>query len=557
MKNALIIDELFKIYKEKIDGGCAFDDFLPIGEALLNDFEDIDRKNKNAQGIFKNVAELSVISKPDYLTEDEIAVIKKFFNFKEEKIATMQDKLYEIYEAFKEKNPAPDYGEIEEVLDYEEVFDEEKNITFIQCMSNSAQINYALNRKETGAIILCDEKLLPAIPAELQVLTMSEAQNKNFDEILFLSVNDGVIPKTEPKPSFIPQFLRKYFELETLEDENKRERKIFYRLFNGAKNVSFCYADMSCFLLQLSLLSPYKDKIKKITLSGDIQNNFGKKEILIEKTAEMLNKLKEKYSQKFLSPSAFNNYIDCPLQFYFKYVAGLKKPEGAELNFAVLGKVFHKTMQLIYESGEISDYENLIERAFVEEFFQSPKSKNEYGGEEFIYFKVVSRMVKNMLEYDKKNAGFEILGLEQEYFFERDGIKIGGIIDRIDKIGDKIRIIDYKTGKIPGKSDFAKNMSDVFSSKRPPKANYQFQIYLYSLILSENEKYKTDVISPNLLFVLQSDSQAINFDNFPKEEFGKLFIDKLRELFNREIPFTQCKNEKNCEYCDYVEICGR
>ena len=28
-----------------------------------------------------------------------------------------------------------------------------------------------------------------------------------------------------------------------------------------------------------------------------------------------------------LSPSALNAYIDCPLKFYFKYVAGIKEKE--------------------------------------------------------------------------------------------------------------------------------------------------------------------------------------------------------------------------------------
>jgi hypothetical protein len=544
MRSALI-NVLWEIYKEKIDIECSFDDFLPVGEALLNDFEDIDKKNKNAKGIFKNVAELSEISKPNYLTEDEKKIIKRFFNFNDEKTSVMQNKIYEIYESFKKTNP--EYEKTEEISDYEEVFDEEKNITFIQFTSRTAQINYALKQeKKDVTIILCDEKLLPAIPENLSVLTMNDVKNEIFDNIIFLSADDKIIPKTEPKPSFIPQHLRRYFELETLEDENKREYKLFFKLFNAAKNVSFCYTDMSCFLLQLSFLSPYKNKIVKIVESGEIKYETRKEEIFVEKTAEMLDKLKQKYRDKFLSPSALNIYIDCSLQFYFRYVAEIKKPDETELNPAILGNIFHKTMQIIYEKVGDSNYENLIEEEL-----------KPYSGGRQIFSKVISQMVKNTLDYDKKNAPSKILGLEKEHFFERDGIKIGGIIDRIDKIGKKIRIIDYKTGKIPDKNDFAKNIPDIFSCKRPSKAKYQFQIYLYSLILSENEKYKKCEISPNLLFVLQSEIEAKNFDCFSKEEFNEELTKKLKELFDLSFPFAQCENENICKYCDYCEICGR
>jgi ATP-dependent helicase/DNAse subunit B len=172
-------------------------------------------------------------------------------------------------------------------------------------------------------------------------------------------------------------------------------------------------------------------------------------------------------------------------------------------------------------------------------------------------------MVKNMLDYDKKHTPFEILGLEQEHFFERNGIKIGGIIDRIDKVNGKIRVVDYKTGKIPNENDFAKEISVVFSPNRPKKAGYQFQTYLYSSILSENENYKGFEVAPNLIFVLQSEIEKEKINGLPeifpeiKEKFDKNLVEKLQELFNPEIPFKQSEKSDKCKYCDYCGICGR
>jgi CRISPR/Cas system-associated exonuclease Cas4 (RecB family) len=87
-------------------------------------------------------------------------------------------------------------------------------------------------------------------------------------------------------------------------------------------------------------------------------------------------------------------------------------------------------------------------------------------------------------------------------------------------------------------------------------ANYEFQTYLYSRALSE--KYDADKISSELIFVLESkiNGEKIEYLSAKKEEFDEKFDEKLDELFNLEIPFAQCENEKNCKYCDYSVICG-
>jgi RecB family exonuclease len=167
-------------------------------------------------------------------------------------------------------------------------------------------------------------------------------------------------------------------------------------------------------------------------------------------------------------------------------------------------------------------------------------------------------MVKNTKKKKKKYAPFKILGLEKECFFEKDGIVVGGIIDRIDEKDGNIRIVDYKTGKIYAENDFAKDTADIFSQHRPEKAKYQFQAYLYSYALSQNGFVDASSISPNLIFVLQSEIEEKKLDEFwdVKEEFDKNFTEKLKELFDVEIEFSQCKKKSNCKYCDYCEICG-
>ena len=377
---------------------------------------------------------------------------------------------------------------------------------------------------------------------KLQIMAMSDTRNMDFENIFILSANENLLPKSSAQNSFIPQSIRKAFGLPTTQMQDFQEQYNFYRLIQRAENVVFSYStgksgiskgEKSRFLKQLE----YKMKPKKIpviALKNNLEMSSSETEkIEINKTDEMLAELQEKYKQKPLSPSALNNYIDCSLQFYFRYVAGIKKPDEKELNSAALGKIFHRTMELIYkENGGLSN-EKIIEKAFHDEKF------GEYykTGEGMIIFNVVSRMLKNTLEYDKNRENFEVIGLEETHFFERNGIKIGGIVDRIDKTGDKIRIVDYKTGG------------------HKKIVNYEFQTYLYSLALKE--KFAENQIFSELIFVLKNPIKAEQNNGEKNNEFEEKLNTKLKELFDKNNPFKQCDNEETCKYCDYAGICGR
>ena len=81
-------------------------------------------------------------------------------------------------------------------------------------------------------------------------------------------------------------------------------------------------------------------------------------------TAAMMNTLAGHY----LSPSALNSYMDCSLQFYFNYVAGIKEsPELQEdVDPALFGTLLHETVRIIYAS-----LENPVERDHIKEVLES------------------------------------------------------------------------------------------------------------------------------------------------------------------------------------------
>jgi hypothetical protein len=557
--------------------------------APCSDLEKVTKKGNETVKILTDNLIFKIATTPREILQYLISIIEKIG---ESKVITNTMEIAALSEASKMLNS------IETIIPYLESRKVASNV------ASNVSIETIIPYREPREIMLkLIRRLLVSVkiscsgePAKgLQIMAMSDTRNMDFRNLLVLSAGDGIMPKIEPDTSFIPPFLRRVFNLPTIAELDAQSAYSFYRLLGRAENITLMYStgknttgkgEMSRYLLQLQWEeSPHKIDVKSLETGIDNLNEI--KNISVEKTPEMLDLLKKKYNgeyqgknQKVLSPSAFNAYIDCPLQFYFRYVAGIKKPDDStELDNAVLGTIFHKTMELIYKdvkkqiigkeffdkyllNKDITDCtKNLIETAFEETYFKTPTKRASYSGEQQLYSKVIERMVRNTLIYDSSQTPFQIIDLEEPYSIEielEDGTKIftGGIIDRIDCKDNIVRVVDYKTGKAPDENkDYAAKMEDIFKEDRKKKAKYQFQTFLYSSILQKKGYGK---VAPALIFPLVADDEGYNPVLKEVEgDFDVAFKAKLEELFDVQIPFKQCEKDDACKYCDYKGICGR
>jgi len=470
----------------------------------------------------------------------------------------------------------------------------------------------------------------------MQIMGMLETRNLDFKNVLLLSVNEGMLPKSGGETSFIPFNLRKGFGLTTPEHKDSIFAYYFFRLLQRAENISLVYntssdglnrGEMSRFMLQLLVESQHK--VKHFNLSSGIELT-SPRSIQIEKTPEIIQNLQKKYDvninpeAKNFSPTALNSMLDCTLRFYFKYIAGLKEADEVtdEIDGAVLGNFFHHSAQFIYTflllkkagkdcsvqavedaienntinkdilSGEISGMieaydlepwlkgiykiDKVVDHFFRKDFFQL-KEENaplEFNGEQLIKRKLVIDFLRTLLKIDQQRAPFEMIALEKEVYenFETETqagkvtLRIGGIIDRIDRKYGEFRVLDYKTGGIPKTPE---SVEALFENSAE-RSGYIFQLFLYSTILQKkNPKAK---IAPQILYIHKAAredySAAISIGSYKQKkevdniaEYSDLFLEKMNELlsqlFDIKRNFTQTEITDNCSYCDYKRICRR
>ena len=435
----------------------------------------------------------------------------------------------------------------------------------------------------------------------LQIMGILETRTLDFDNLIILSMNEGVFPKSGHVPSLVPYTLRKGFDMPTVEHQDAIFAYYFYRLLHRSKNVLLFYSssttDMksgepSRYIQQL--IFEKKIHTKPETLGYKIYP-LDKKDIKVQRSKESVDILFNTYTGKdarTLSPSALNTYLNCNLRFYYRYIAQIPEPESIleEVEANVFGSILHKAMELLYNQfGEslINDVDlvklkknkqkiqEALYQAFWEEYLAPgqtyPGMENiELLGKNILIFEVIFKYLINIINYDLKLTPFQIKSLEQKQYYDfvidnNKTVAIGGIIDRLDSQNGKLRVIDYKTGKL--KEGF-KSIEDLFYESATKRNDAAFQAILYALILSKKGNHN---ITPGLYFV--RDINRSDYDYKLKigsrqkstiedisnylSEFEEHLSYVIRNIFSQEGYYNQTEDEKYCSYCPYKNICGK
>jgi CRISPR/Cas system-associated exonuclease Cas4 (RecB family) len=433
----------------------------------------------------------------------------------------------------------------------------------------------------------------------LQVMGVLETRNLDFKNVFILSLNEGSFPAFGNKSSYIPFSIRKAYGLPTVEHQDAMYAYLFYRILQRAENIFLFYntetdvlgqGESSRYLKQLlyeSGVTPERKVLHDPIQPGLIDPIVIQKD---ERVIESLIKLSEGNGRfNGISPSALNTYIECRLRFYLRHVAKIREPDTVEedLDARVLGNFLHEVMELFYkniqtskkstliEASDLSNaeatVERLIDHIFIETYKLDPSKPVVYEGQRLVVREVVKRFAHRILEMDKAYAPFNIEILEQgglDYIVRMNqypgAAKLSGKIDRVDRKGDLIRVIDYKTGK---DELYFESVSSLF--RRDGKRNKAaFQTLLYALLYQANARNTSYKIIPGLINRMNLFDTEFKFGL----KVGKTFVEDVdpllpefsahlkalvEEIHDPQVPFDQTTDVDLCKFCPYQRICYR
>jgi hypothetical protein len=444
----------------------------------------------------------------------------------------------------------------------------------------------------------------------VQVMGILETRNLDFENVVILPMNDDTFPgNLSGASSFIPGNLRLAYGLPTPQHHEGVYGYYFYRLLQRARRVHLVWSvktddkktgEPSRYVYQLDYESPHRLARREMALNIHFPPPPS---LVAAKDAAALARLGEYLgsgARRRISPSLLYSYIECPLKFYYRAVAGLRQREeiDEEIDLPMFGTIFHKAAELIY-SGLKGDpeaarrlkgirgtpaVEEAVRQAVIAEYFNGDPHVRpaDFGGNLTLTADIVRRYLDTcLLAWDAATGPFEVRQTEHEIGScidipvagRAESVRLGGIVDRLDVLADgTLRVVDYKTGQ--QRNEF-KGIDALFSPVHAERNPAVLQTLLYAWMAARESGRP---VVPALYFIRfmnrpdyspapvavaagergrRSGQSPIRTIGDCREALEERLTRTLSDLFDPRIPFSPCEDRKTCEYCPFREVCGR
>ncbi len=436
----------------------------------------------------------------------------------------------------------------------------------------------------------------------LQIMGLLETRALDFKRIIAVGMNEGNLPPTNPIQTMIPMDLRKYLGLPTPREKQGLFAHHFYRLLHHCEDLVVTYSsaddafrsnEPSRYLMQLELELSRLNKnvhLSKEIYSIKTEQAIAKKEI--PKTPEILQRLDELFAQS-TSASMLKKFTSCPLDFYFRYIMDFGEAEDIEedIEHSTFGTFIHDTLEELYMPFARFDKEGnakspaprnitsldidsmmkqfpvILEQKFREHFNNDERSFKQ--GKNLLSFKMAKELTKRFLKSEKafleeQTEPVFIESLEREYvstievdvFGEKKKVRLRGFIDRIDSIGDRVRIIDYKTGKVQAADvKFLTRSKENLLTKSMQSKKHVLQLLMYAYMYRDQHNV---VSEPSIISFVSGKNQPFALEiNKGKsldevlDDFPAAIGEFLEEIYDQDTPFAH--NDQLFNYCNYCD----
>lgn len=451
----------------------------------------------------------------------------------------------------------------------------------------------------------------------LQVMGLLETRTLDFKNIIMLSVNEGTLPAGISNNTLLP-FEIKYDNnsLPSYLYKDQIYAYHFFRLLQRAENVVLLYnndlsssiMEKSRFINQLEFTRKEKGLVNLKVSYPQIGFQFKAsvpETIEVEKSPELLGKL---YDMRY-SATMLNKYINCPLQFYLKYVCKIEPRQTFQerIESNIIGTVVHALLEDVFNSIKqnpskrydiVQEYidhlkERINDKLYLDETLKLHLTPYDlthgriFLASRMVYNDVLNYLHKAIRELESDNV--EIVGneLHLENTISLDGrlIKLQGKIDRLqinhpDSNTVYPVVVDYKTGKV---SDEGLMLEPEKLGALVMDTDYaqMVQLLFYAMLLKNTSREELAPLGACTdmkcgIINIKDTNRGLNYpeywhpvrlgnskgatDCISKEvlsEFETLIGNLLLEIMNPEIPFVQASDEKRCGYCDFRHICQR
>ncbi len=470
-----------------------------------------------------------------YISEDEIKYIKNLEYLKIDKNAIDETikKVWkynctkEIFEII--TNYIKSFESNEEILEkYDELLYKLNILIFSSQNKILVKDVYKIFLQKISTITIDDVN-----SGKITVLGLLETRAVDFECVIICDFNEEFIPKKSVKDKFLSTNIKQKVGLPTSSDRESLQKYYYKRLINSSKKlfVSFVLNDVS----QISRFANelFDKKVQTKTEDNSYKHilyNNHSISYFDEKIEDSID-----LSKFTWSASSLKTYLQCKRRFYLNYILKIKEhdislsPKPYEL-----GNIIHNILEEYYKSDS-RDFKK------IEELFTKYKSTNAFLTLDLEIWK--KKIYEFYIKDTQRLKNAQIIGIEKSFNCTFEGINIKGTVDRVDKVDDRLEVLDYKTS----------SSLKVDTIKTYEKST-DFQLEFYYIAMSEI--YKTDKIDC-FYYDLSNNTIKEEIALDKKLELLVTKFDEIKELSKDKISFDKCEEKSTCLYCPYKIICNR
>jgi len=262
---------------------------------------------------------------------------------------------------------------------------------------------------------------------------------------------------------------------------------------------------------------------------------------------DFINRVLENFQ---MNVTALNNYLNCPLEFYFKNLIRIPSPKNENTEF---GSSVHYALEQLFRNMMENDkkfaepgffiasfdwYMNRHRESFTHEQF---KRRKEYGHIILpAYYEKYVRTWNPIVSIERRINNVAI-----------DGVPAKGMLDKLEFDGKQVNIVDYKTGNPDNSTQKIKGPNE----KQPLGGDYWRQAVFYKLLVDRGQR-DWQVISTEFDFIEPNNKKVyIKQKLFIKAEDEAIVTRQITETWariqNHEF-YTGCGKE-DCHWCNFVK----
>lgn len=256
-----------------------------------------------------------------------------------------------------------------------------------------------------------------------------------------------------------------------------------------------------------------------------------------------------------MNVSALNNYLDCPLHFYFNNI--LRMPSGVSETMT-FGSAVHHGLEHFFRDMKSNNSE-FPSQARLQEHFEwyMRRNREKFSKEGYTRLMTYGKEILTM-QYEKNiNTWNKQVVLEEYVRAVVNGIPLKGMMDKIESTEAGEVVVDYKTGDASSDRTKAK-------FKKPDHENelsggdYWRQAVFYKLLLDHQHprKYKTIGVKYEFVEPEKKSKQIPEpiYIDITHEDMATLQhqITTVWEKIQNHDFYTGC-GERDCSYCNFVK----